>query len=199
MLEIDRAGEVPIGAEHIRAARLAFHDERPKGAGQELDYSAFSAFALGLALEIMDAGFKQAEVGFFLRYMRSSLESEFARALTYPPHPRSPIAAENMPDVPVIERNGIRFADPRIFMILERVELVERLTASRPGQQGAIILEPEFCWGFGQLTEILDQLGYNRRRAIVLEIAQPAVRISELLKQAPQIRRGRKGAGGRST
>ena len=193
LLEIDRSDSVPRGAEAVPAARFAFIDQAPANKGTDVEFSAFNAFCLALGLDMLDAGFNQSEVVFVLRYIRNELERQYQRALERPPTPRTFRLAGDMADVPSFEDRGIRKADPRIFMILDKVELVERLPTSK-AKGTPTILKPAFRRGIKALWDELHRLDHNRRRALVFEIAHTAVRVTELLKQAPEIKRGRRPA-----
>ena len=196
LLEIDRSDSVPRGAEAVPAARFAFINQAPANKGTDVEFSAFNTFCLALGLDMLDAGFNQSEVVFVLRYIRNELEQEYQRALARPPIPRTFRPAEDIPDLPSFEDRGIRKADPRIFVILDKVELVERLPTrkAKGSKEAALIRKPVFGHGIEALREELHQLDYNHRRALVFEIAHTTVRVTELLKQAPEIKRGRRPA-----
>lgn len=196
LLEIDRSDSVPRGAEAVPVVRFAFINQAPANKGTDVEFSAFNAFCLALGLDMLDAGFNQSEVVFVLCYTRNELEQEFARALARPPAPRTFALADDMPDLPSFEERGISKADPRIFMVLNKVELVERFpTWKAKGTKGApLISKPVFRCGIEALRDELHELGYNHRRALVFEIAHTAVVVTDLLKKAPVIKRGRRSA-----
>jgi hypothetical protein len=195
LLEIDRSDNVPRGAETVPVVRFAFINQ-PANKGTDVEFSAFNAFCLAFGLDMLDAGFNQSEVVFVLRYLRNELEQEYERALERPPAPRMFGLAEDMPDVPSFEERGIRKADPRIFMILNKVELVERFPrwTAKGAKEAPLILKPVFRHGIEALRDELHELGYNHRRALVFEIAHAAVIVTDLLKKAPEIKRGRRPA-----
>ncbi len=196
LLEIDRSDSVPRGAEAVPVVRFTFIDQVPANKGTDVEFSAFNAFCLALGLDMLDAGFNQSEVVFVLRYIRNDLKQEYERALKRPPTPRTFALAKDMPDLPSFEERGISRADPRIFMVLNKVELVERLpTWKAKGTKGApLISKPVFRYGIEALRDELHGLDYNHRRAFVFEIAHTAVIVTDLLKRAPVIKRGRRPA-----
>lgn len=196
LLELDRKGDVPRGAETIPVSRYTFCDEKPPGLGTDLDYTPFNAFCLAVGLDMLDAGFKQSEVVFVLRYLRGDLEREYERALTYRPVPRAFRLHQDMPDVPTFMEKGTKKADPRIFLILQKVELVERLTPNKTRKPGdaPVVLEPLILHGIEALREELHRMNYNYRHALVFEIALTAAKVEEFLKQAPIVKRGRRPA-----
>jgi hypothetical protein len=193
LLEIDRSDNVPRGAETVPAPRFALIDQAPANKGSDIEFSAFNAFCLAFGLDMLDAGFNQSEVVFALRNIRTDLKREYDRALERPPIPRAFLLAEDTPDVPTFQEKGISYADPRIFMILQKVELVERSPAwkAKGANQAPLILKPIFKHGIETLRAELHELDYNNRRALVFEIAHTAVIVTDLLKKAPEIKRGR--------
>ncbi len=196
LLEIDRSDSVPRGAETVPVVRFAFIDQAPANKGTDVEFSAFNAFSLAFGLDMLDAGFNQSEVVFVLRYIRNELEQEYERALKRPPTPRMFALAEDMPDLPSFEEKGIRKADARIFMILNKVEIVERFPTwkAKGTKEAPLISKPIFRHGIKALRDEIHELGHNHRRALVFEIAHTAVIVTNLLKKAPEIKRGRRPA-----
>ena len=196
LLEIDRSDSVPRGAEAVPVVRFTFIDQVPANKGTDVEFSAFNAFCLAFALDMLDAGFNQSEVVFVLRYIRNELEQEYERALNRPPTPRTFALAKDMPDLPSFEERGISRADPRIFMVLNKVELVERFPTwkAKATKSAPLISKPVFRHGIEALRDELHELGYNHRRALVFEISHTAFIVTDLLKTAPVIKRGRRPA-----
>jgi hypothetical protein len=192
LLEIDRGldlsdTEVPPDADYAFAPP-------PADDSGETAYRAVDAFCLAIALDLLDAGFKQAEVVFLMRYLRPELEKRFADMLTPPSLiDRQRYGAKYSPHLPSYEENGQRFADKRLFVVLQKVEMTEiipRAQRSRPHLP--VILEPKFCAGVEALGDVLHHLLPVRRRAVtVLELAATAQAVETFLKEAPPIRRGR--------
>ena len=192
LLEIDREldfadVEVPPEADYAFAPP-------PKAAGNEVAYAAVDAFCLAVALDLLDAGFKQTEVVFLMRYLRCDLEPRFPDLLAPPSViDRQYQRAEAYPDLPVFEKRGRRYADGRLFVVLQKLELSEIHANTKPGRPAdPVILEPVFCAGITGLGETLHDIMPNRRRALtVLELAATAQAVQAFLAEAPVIRRGR--------
>jgi hypothetical protein len=189
LLDIDRdldltGAEVPPETDYAFAAP-------PSAAGAEAEYRAADAFCLAIALDLLDSGFKQSEIVFLMRYLRPELETCFP-ALLEPPLliNRQHYRAEDYPDLPSYQQ---RYADRRLFVILQKIELTELIPAStRRGPTGPVILEPVFCKGVEALGTKLNETMPDHRRAVtILELAATAQAVQTWLAEAPVIRRGR--------
>lgn len=175
----------------------AFLDSLDGGSGIEAAYRPFDAFCLGIALDLLDVGFKQQEIVCLMRHLRADLEEWFPDLVARPSLiDRQRHLASQHPHLPVIERGGGRApqADARVFMIMNRVEMTEMMPGLRdsvkPGQ--AAFLAPEYCVGVVELQHELDELLPHRRRTvIVIELAFVAQAVSTYLKEAPAMPRGR--------
>ncbi len=192
LLEIDRdldlsEAEVPPKADYAFAPP-------PSAESGEVAYRAVDAFCLAIALDLLDAGFKQAEIVFLMRYLRPELQERFPNLLTPPSLiSRQRYRARDYPDLPSYKEGGDSFADRRLFVILQKVELTEISPASsRRRHSGPIFLEPVCCKGVTVLGEKLHDTMPNRRRTVtVLEVAATAQAVQKFLTAAPVIRRGR--------
>ena len=192
LLEIDRDldlshAEVPPEADHVFAPP-------PSLESGETAYRAVDVFCLAIALDLLDAGFKQREIVFLMRYLRPHLEDRYPELLGPPSLiNRQRYRAQDHPDLPSYQVRGKNYADGRMFIILQKVELTEITAhAGRRQQTEPIILEPVFCAGITDLADTLADMMPNRRRAVtILEVAATAQRVQAFLKDAPLIRRGR--------
>ena len=112
LLEIDRDLDLS-GAEVPPEASYAFAPP-PSDQSGDTAYRSVDAFCLAIALDLLDAGFKQAEVVFLMRYLRPELESRFV-GLLMPPSliSRQPTRAKNYPHLPTFEEEGRLYADKR--------------------------------------------------------------------------------------
>ncbi len=174
-------------------ADYAFAPPRSVESG-DVAYRAVDAFCLAIALDLLDAGFKQAEIVFLMRYLRPRLQKCFPKLLAPPSLvSRQRYRARDYPDLPSYEDRGRSYADRRLFVIVQKVELTEiSPPSSRRRHPGPIILEPVFCAGVSALGAKLHDIMPNRRRAVtVLELAATAQAVQEYLAAAPVIRRGR--------
>ena len=112
LLEIDRdldlsEAEVPPKADY------AFAPRPPIDSGA-VAYRAVDAFCLAIALDLLDAGFKQAEIVFLMRYLRPELQKRFP-ALLVPPSliSRQHYRARDYPDLPSYMKGEIGRASCR--------------------------------------------------------------------------------------
>jgi hypothetical protein len=184
LLEIDRA------AEYEEAVERAFIDVAPEGTGTDLQYTRFNVFTLSVALDLLDAGFPQAEIVFLLRHSRKDLEIEFEEMLPKLPRPRGRLTPDLRPGCPTYVLNGRKYADCRRFMIVEKLDMKEIYPGDRDNYP--LIRQPIFAEGIDQLKLELDGLNHRRRKALVLELANGAALLLEYLAKAPLVTRGRK-------
>ncbi len=192
LLEIDR--DLDLGdAEVPPEADYAFAPP-PSVESGDVAYRAVDAFCLAIALDLLDAGFKQAEIVFLMRYLRPRLQKRFPKLLAPPSLiSRQRYRAQDYPDLPSYEDRGGSYADRRLFVILQKIKLTEISPASSHRRHaGPFILDPVFCAGVTALGAKLHDTMPNRRRAVtVLEVAATAQAVQEFLAAAPVIRRGR--------
>ena len=93
LLEIDRKKE--IFESKVAHACHAFCESLPDGKGTDISYTAFDAFCLGFALDMLDIGFKQAEIVYVLRHARASMKVVYRLIMASPPAPPQEIAPED--------------------------------------------------------------------------------------------------------
>jgi len=187
-------------------------EERPGQPGKDIEYTAYQAFELGVALDIQDNGLNQAEIGFFLRNVRPRLRGVHERILASPPAGREVVLAKDRPRSP--PRPYIKGADPEglgdpsradeadtsVFMTFRYIEVQEAwpgLTFDASDWTGKgrhpLILGPEFHYGLAALIDEMGRLAESDKDRIrtVIELSNPAVRLLEALRSAPPTRRGR--------
>jgi hypothetical protein len=186
LLEIDRTGASE--ASRKGKGQLAFSEDRPEGTGFDVAFTAYDAFILALGLDLLRMGFVQSEVVMLMNFLRPRLGNTFGRILRHPPDPeRRSARAKRRPVKPEQDR--------RVFLLLERVEASEEFPAlhQKKGRGGdsPIYREPVICHGLQELAHELDRMDQVFRRALVLDLAHTAVRVSEFLAKAPEIKRGR--------
>lgn len=191
LLDLDR--ELPIDGE---VSAHAFLSDEGGGSGFETQYAPFDVFCLGVALDLLDIGFKQGEIVLVMRHLRTELARWFPRALARPSLiNRQNNLAKSYPDLPVIARaDRAPLADARIFLLLNRVELTEVLSGASPSgkSQMPVVLAPAICTGLSGLEDELHKLmPLHRRTIIVIEIAAIAQAVAGFLTKAPHIARGR--------
>jgi hypothetical protein len=192
LLDVDREREGYEG--EAPSTRFAFFDESQVGKGADVPYTPFNAFCLAIGLDMLDAGFKQSEIVFLLRHIRGELEDQFKRIMRRPPAIRQRILAKDQPECPTFEEDNIEWADCRVFAVINKVEIKE-IFSDPKGKMKRIeplILEPVFCHGISALYEELQKMNHHYRKALVLEIAYLAKLVTDFLKDAPLVKRGRK-------
>ena len=173
--------KVPTGQDYEPDSDFAFSSTKTEGQGVDATFSAFDAFCLALALDLLDVGLKPSETVFLLRYLRAALAVEFKAILQDPPPPIRQRPAK----------------DKRVFWVIQKVELTEiydQAPPRRKGQKTPIFLEPKFCRGADALMAELGKMNTERwgyRKALVVEIAYLADNLTKLLAKAPLKKRGR--------
>ena len=192
LLDIDRDLDL-TGVEVPPEAGYAFVAP-PAVTGGESEYGAVDAFCLAIALDLLDSGFKQSEVVCLMRYLRPKLKKRFPALLKRPSLiDRRRRRAEDYSHLPSYEHRERRYADPRLFVILQKIELTEILPASAQGRApGPVIFYPVFCEGVEALGKKLHEImPYHRHAVTVLELTATAQAVQASLAEAPAIHRGR--------
>jgi len=192
LLEIDRALDLS-NRDVVPSNDFAFVAP-PEIPGGEVAFASFDTFCLAVALDILDAGFKQSEVVFLMRHLRIDLEEYFIRMREAPDlNARVRYSPKKHPNLPTYRHNGKEYADPRTFVVVRKKEFTEALPSGKPTDRNdPMFLEPQFCDGIMALNEVLSDLLPNRGRvATVVELTATAQAVCAFLEQAPEIRRGR--------
>lgn len=167
------------------------------GSGNGADYAARDVFALAIALDLLNIGFKQGEIVFVMRWMREILDDWYPDLVARPSLiDRQQRLASAFPNLPSYEAKNGRalLADARVFLLLNRIEITEVMSRSaRKGNSAkAEFLQPEVAEGLSTLLDRLNALmPLHRRSVIVIEITAIAQSVSTFLEEAPDIRRGR--------
>ena len=192
LLEIDREMDLS-NREEPPCAQFAFVDA-PERRGGEVAFAPVDAFCLAVALDLLDAGFKQSEVVFLMRYLRIDLEGRFSQMLEGPDlNARRRYPAAKYPNLPTMKHKGKTYADGRVFVVIKKFEITEALASPKlVNHTGPLFLEPVFCRGSEDLGRTLSETMPDHRRVVtVVELAATAQAICAFLEQAPEIRRGR--------
>jgi hypothetical protein len=191
LLQIDRSGRGRGHPADPPPVEYALSSGGTEGTGVDATFTAFDAFCLAIAIDLLRAGFKQSEVFLFMIHLRQRLEGPFAEILRAPPTFRSRLAKNAVAEIGKEEPRD----DRRVFLVIQRVEFSETFPAfpdmTFKRREPPILPDPFFCYGVDDLRDKLDTMDHIFRRAIVIEIAHMAAMIAELLKQAPVRRRGR--------
>lgn len=171
---------VPLGA--------AFYDELPSGKGHEVEYSPLRVFNLFVAHELARFGCKQGEVVEFVTAIQNKLSDAFDTA-----------NADQATDgrTRLTQSNSDELQDKRgrkIYLVMRRVEATQDAVAYFGGavKAGERLSSSEILRGREKLDDFLsDELADGLFGAFVMELSEPALRIVELLRDAPVRRRGR--------
>lgn len=171
LLDIDRESARDQDARQS----YAFLSDPPRGRGHAVAYRAFDVFNLGVALDMLDAGFKQSEVVFFAKHARPMLQQAYRKIMDGP-----------KPD------RGRKTPDWRVFMVVRRLEFNDMLARKgRPEDADKpIFLEPKFLYGGKELATYLDKNSWPFRKAYIAELAKVAHYTTSYLQKAPEVRRG---------
>src|SRR5690606_24305544 len=107
-----------------------FHDEMPRGKGHEVRYSARNAFALSVAIHLIDAGFPQLRAYQALVALWSDLSREFARISRHVKARGSTTSTdstrENFPKIPSKRHPDIELSDVTVFLLLPQLARANR-------------------------------------------------------------------------
>ena len=78
-------------------------------------------------------------------------------------------------------------------MVTRKIELKEIFTnTQKKSPNTPLIQKPVFLHGIEKLTAELNANPAIYRKVTLVELSDPAIRITELLQKAPEIRRGRR-------
>jgi len=176
--------------------------ERVGGPGADNSYTPYQAFELGAALKLIDAGFKQGEVAFVIKHIRSDLRRAYSDILDSHPAIRERLATEDRPKSPpclVVAHGTTELADPirryiadtsywLTFRSLEFPQILDPRLKKR-----TLHLVPQFHRGLEALVKELQEratmLADDHR--FVLELSNLAVMITDALPQIQPAQRGR--------
>jgi hypothetical protein len=178
--------------------------DKPGQAGIDIDYTVEQAFELGVSLKCLDAGLKQGEVAFFIDHIRPELQKVYSKIMKNPPVLGLGILGRDRPNSPrcmVVAGGGTELgnadrshqADTSYYMTFRSVELRELWGARKPSKREPFIFAPKFHRGLEAISLEIERLAHYMGDdiRIVIELSNLAVSITEALKLAPQIRRGR--------
>ena len=186
LLEIDRTGI-------DNSPGFAFSDAPSTGQGSDAPFTTFDAFCLALALDLLDTGFKQAEVVFLLSHIRPQLREQFDWITSRNIPLGNVVLSEDFPDLPSFQGNQFREADFRVFALIQKVEIKEVFPTldAAPNTEEPFIFQPVFCRGIEAMQAEINDRSSSFRKALVLELSTTAVLVKKHLKEAPITRRGR--------
>jgi hypothetical protein len=187
LLEIDRNWG-RANSDRLSEHPMAFYETLPAGTGQDVSYSAFQAFRLAVALELLSFGCKQSEVVEQIALCRDDLKAAFERATR---------AIKTFGMSSEITLDNVRNHNPKyasIFLVFTQVDVSERMAQAYPSslKTGERLLAPEVCVGQENLQRFIKRaLPKETYKALVIELSFLAARLVELLAEAPLRKRGR--------
>lgn len=166
----------------------------PEKRGGEVAFSPFDAFCLSVALDLLDAGFKQSEVVYLMRFLRADLEKCFQHLPAIPDlNARMQYRASDYPNLPTKQQGNVEYADARVFLLVRKLEISEAWSSPKIAQhKDPLFLEPEFCKGVVELSKVLFKAMPDHTRVMtVVELTATAQSVCTTLEDTPEIRRGR--------
>jgi hypothetical protein len=177
-------------------------EERAGQPGVDNAYNSYQAFELGVALKMLDAGFKQGEVAIFVKHVRQNLRRAYSEILSNPPAIGTNVLAKDRPNSPrrmVVDQGTSELADPNsrfsadtsYWMTVRSLEF-PRILHPR-AKKGELRFEPQFHRGFESLASQLQRLSetYGDDHRFVLEVGNLAMMITNALSEIPPVQRGR--------
>jgi hypothetical protein len=177
-------------------------EQRAGQPGVDNFYTPYQAFELGVALKMLDAGFKQGEVAIFVKHVRQDLRRAYAEILGNPPAIGMNILAADRPNSPrrmVVDQgetdlagpNRLASADTSYWMAVRSLEFPQILHPR--AKKAELRFEPQFHQGFEALTLQLAKLSetYGDDHRFVLELSNLAMLITRSLPEIQPTQRGR--------
>jgi hypothetical protein len=177
-------------------------EERAGQPGVDNFYTPYQAFELGVALKMVDAGFKQGEVAIFVKHVRQDLRRVYSEIFSSPPAAGMNLLAIDRPNSPrqmVVDQGKTDLADPNrrysadtsYWMTVRSLEFPQILHPR--AKKGDWRIEPQFHRGFEALASQLEKLsksdGDDHR--FVLELSNLAMLITNSLPEIQPTQRGR--------
>jgi hypothetical protein len=176
--------------------------ERAGHPGVDNTYTAYHAFELGVALKLLDAGFKQGEVAILVKHVRADLRRAYSAILENPPAIGQNILAKDRPKSPrlmVVDGGETELADPArhgladtsYWMTVRSLEFPQFLNPRL--RKGELRFEPQFHRSLKALTLQMQSLAqhYTDDHRFVLELSNLAVLITNTLPEIQPTQRGR--------
>jgi hypothetical protein len=178
-------------------------DERVGQPGMNNSYTSFQAFELGVALKLVDAGYKQGEVAIYIKHVRQNLRRAHSEILENPPMIGANVLAKDRPDGPrrmVVHRGSTDLADPSrhfsadtsYWMTVRSLEFPQVLHPHT--KKGELRFEPQFHRGLEALAHQMQLLAqnYTDDHRFVLELSNLAMIITNALTETLPTPRGRR-------
>ncbi|MEK6746147.1 MAG: hypothetical protein AABY33_03865 [Pseudomonadota bacterium] len=174
LLNIDRAS----GAEKNN---WVFFESAGEGTGTQESYSDFHVFMMGIALYMLNIGFKQSEIIFFLQHTQQDIKKRYNQIRSS--GDVAPIWGANRSEI----ENAVSH-----FMLINRVEMQETVPAL--SGDNPIIMCPVFVKGLEGLKKELHTYPNLYTAFTAIELADIALTLPALLSAIPAAGRGRPAA-----
>jgi hypothetical protein len=156
----------------------AFYSQEPPGSGVEVMFSAYEAFALLVALRVLEYGVPQAKVVGILREVRSDLETAYREILQ-----KDPKKLFDRQKVPATAKPGMLATDNTDPVFLAFVKLGI--------SKGRVRATVSICRGLHQLWQFINQHTVPGAGATFFEFTRLMHALAANLSQTRPIKRGR--------
>jgi hypothetical protein len=176
--------------------------ERAGHPGIDNAYNPYQAFELGVALSLLDAGFKQGEAAIFVKHVRQDLRRAYSEILDNPPAVAQKTLAQDRPNSPrqmVVDQGTTELADPSrhysadtsYWMTARSLEFPQVLHPR--AKKGDLRFEPQFHRGLEAISWQMQILAHHPtdNRRFVLELSNLAMLITNALQEIQPTQRGR--------
>jgi hypothetical protein len=176
--------------------------ERTGHPGLDNSYTAYQAFELGVAVKLLDAGYKQGEVAILVTHIRPDLQRVYSEILESPPMSGMNVFARDRPTSPpslvacggrteLADPNRRTSADTSYWMTFRSVEFPQVFHPR--AKKGDLRFEPQFHRGLEALTWQMQQLArtFTDDHRFVLELSNMAMTITNALPEIQPTQRGR--------
>lgn len=185
LLETDREALPRIT--DAKVPPYAFFDGPPPGKGVEVSYSAYTAFALLVGIELMRAGLPQGEVVWFLRRVRRPLEIEHKAILARGPEKlidhRPPFGAEREVKLGLLVR---RIENMTFMVVPANIHVTGLMVGDRHRAESRII-----CRSPAHLRSQMQEIALMGVPMMAIEIVNPIHRLAYWLRRIEPVKRGR--------
>lgn len=175
VLDADRAGGCAKRSNDPERSNYAFYSDKSPGKGVEVNFTGYEAFALQIAMRMLDHGWPQGFVVSTLRRFRRELEEAYRRILLTKRRSDSSVMPDQGPGSLVPTRSG-----PEFFLI------VSDPSTGQPNSSktyARLFRDQEAAFKF--------QLERPGRSCTWLELVAPAVALHRQLQQIEPRKRGR--------
>jgi hypothetical protein len=176
--------------------------ERAGHPGVDNAYTPYHAFELGVALKLLDAGFKQGEVAILVKHIRADLRRAYSSILENPPAIGQNLLAKDRPNSPrlmVVDKGKTELADPTrhhsadtsYWITFRSLEFPQSLNPRH--KKNELRFEPHFHLGLESLARELQGRAttYADDHRFVLELSNLAMMITNALPEIQSMQRGR--------